>query len=119
MFHQSLTDGVAKVHVSALFGPDYKGSGSEYCPSEQNSSSYLEDILQEGLDVPGSPEIQEGRIARKPKRLRNSENWARNVKKSKRAIREEYVNYKRITVPAKTPKVGLCPCPNDFFENKL
>ncbi|XP_045505910.1 uncharacterized protein LOC123702261 [Colias croceus] len=89
-------------NMRSLFGSDYHGSGSEYCPSEQHSSSDLEDVLQEGLE---SSRLEEDRIARKPKkRIRKTENWARNVKKSKRNKGEEYTNYKGVTVPAKTPK---------------
>lgn len=70
----------------------------------------MEDVLQEGLQ---SSRLQEDRITGKPKkRIRKTENWARNVKKSKRNKGEEYFNYKGVTVPAKTPKVGLCSCPN-------
>ncbi|XP_050552387.1 uncharacterized protein LOC126911142 [Spodoptera frugiperda] len=65
----------------------------------------LEDVLQEGLQ---SSRLQEDRITGKPKkRIRKTENWARNVKKSKRNKGEEYFNYKGVTVPAKTPKVNI------------
>uniref|UniRef100_A0A2H1X3V9 SFRICE_037394 n=1 Tax=Spodoptera frugiperda TaxID=7108 RepID=A0A2H1X3V9_SPOFR len=97
-----------ETNMLSLFGSDYQDSGSEYCPSEadQNSASSLtnlEDVLQEGLQ---SSRLQEDRITGKPKkRIRKTENWARNVKKSKRNKGEEYFNYKGVTVPAKTPKM--------------
>ncbi|KAF9793823.1 hypothetical protein SFRURICE_013205 [Spodoptera frugiperda] len=84
-----------ETNMLSLFGSDYQDSGSEYCPSEadQNSASSLtnlEDVLQEGLQ---SSRLQEDRITGKPKkRIRKTENWARNVKKSKLLARDSKTN---------------------------
>ncbi|XP_038221196.1 uncharacterized protein LOC119839077 [Zerene cesonia] len=87
---------------------DYEDSGSEYLPSQPPSppsSPNLEAILN--CDSPSESSTKTSK-----KRLRKHEKWVRNLKKAKRAKGQEYLNYKGVTVPAKTPKVGLCACQN-------
>lgn len=107
----------------AAFVEPFEDSGESYHPSGQSSNDSNTDSDQENIeniarfvenllgenDTPETQNLGQTREICKRKR-KNKKAWKRNVVKAKRNRGEEYVNYKRDTVAAKTFTPVICNC---------
>lgn len=100
-----------------IFGSDaedpFQDSGSEYQPSERNStasSTYLLHILDDENQSPNNITSVITPAQSKPrKRVRQPNKWKKNVRKEKRSRGEEYINVKGVLVPPKQID-ATCEC---------
>lgn len=88
----------------------YQDSGSEYVPSDEDDPRMAVET-NSAIDDGGKDDT--GKQQFKPKkRIRNMENWKRNLNKKKRCAGEQYTTQLGKVVPAKVFKHFECMCPN-------
>lgn len=116
----------------------FEDSGSEYCPSDpdvpgpsrrpKKYTFLAKNRTKRSHSSTDSDEGQQGRYVctesrnvtekkKGKKRVRNENNWKRNIMKNKKAKGEEYINTKKTKIPKKTTGPN-CNCKKGCF-NKI